>query len=265
MAEDKKGFLLYADQKELFDQLPNEKAGELIKHIFKYVNDENPESDDLLINLSFTSIKQQLKRDLKKYEDRIDKKSTSGREGNLKRWNKDVYDDYKKGNQSLEDAELYVKNRKTSHTDKVRSHHVANIAVNDTVTVNDNVKVIDKVIKEKIVYSQAVHECFNYSLNYFPKELHPKKKEIWLDTLEKLNRIDGYSFEDIKTVIKKTREDSFWSKNFLSIKKLRNSNKDGIKYYQVFKNQNNEQRNNNTEQKPTRGEELEDFIKQYGT
>jgi len=42
MAQDKKGFILYADQKALFDKLPNDKAGELIKHIFSFVNDEKP-------------------------------------------------------------------------------------------------------------------------------------------------------------------------------------------------------------------------------
>jgi hypothetical protein len=61
MAKDKKGFILYADQKALFEQLPNEKAGELIKFIFAYVNDENPVTEDLIINLAFTPIKQQLK------------------------------------------------------------------------------------------------------------------------------------------------------------------------------------------------------------
>jgi hypothetical protein len=67
MAEQKKGFILYADQKALFEQLPNEKAGELIKFIFAYVNDENPISEDIIINLAFTPIKQQLKRDLVKF------------------------------------------------------------------------------------------------------------------------------------------------------------------------------------------------------
>jgi spermidine synthase len=61
MAEGKKGFILYADQKELFDQLSDQKAGILIKHIFKYVNDENPINKDTIINLAFTPIKQQLK------------------------------------------------------------------------------------------------------------------------------------------------------------------------------------------------------------
>ena len=49
MAENKKSFVAYADWKETFDALSDEKAGQLIKHIFAYVNDENPESEDMLI------------------------------------------------------------------------------------------------------------------------------------------------------------------------------------------------------------------------
>jgi hypothetical protein len=86
MAKDKKGFILYADQKALFDQLPNEKAGELIKHIFSYVNDENPITEDLIINLAFTPIKQQLKRDLVKFEETKEKRSEAGKAGANKRW-----------------------------------------------------------------------------------------------------------------------------------------------------------------------------------
>ena len=79
MAEDKKGFILYADQKELFEQLPNDKAGELIKHIFAYVNDEQPETKDLLIKLAFTPIKQQFKRDLEKWETTKKGRSKAGK------------------------------------------------------------------------------------------------------------------------------------------------------------------------------------------
>ena len=143
MATNKKGFILYADQKELFDQLPNDKAGELIKHIFSYVNDENPITEDLLLKLAFTPIKQQLKRDLKKFEEVKDKKSISGREGNLKRWNIDLYNRYKDGDITLEIAENIAEGRKVSHTDKVPSQKVANIADNDNDNVKDNVKDIN--------------------------------------------------------------------------------------------------------------------------
>lgn len=78
MADSKKGFVLYADQRSIVDMLPNEKAGELLKHIFAYVNDENPISSDPLVNLAFEPIKLQLKRDLKRWEDTRSQRSKAG-------------------------------------------------------------------------------------------------------------------------------------------------------------------------------------------
>jgi hypothetical protein len=114
MAKDKKGFILYADQKALFDQLPNDKAGELIKFIFAYVNDENPVTEDIIINLAFTPIKQQLKRDLKKFEETKEKRSEAGKAGANKRW-------------------------QNIANDSKRILPIAKIADNDNVNVNDNV------------------------------------------------------------------------------------------------------------------------------
>ncbi len=229
MAEDKKGFLLYADQKELFDQLPNDKAGELIKHIMAYVNDENPISEDLIINLAFTPIKTQLKRDLKRYEGTKQSKSLSGKEGNLKRWNVDLYNDYKNGKHSLIEAEVIAKSRKVSVCDSSESHRVAKIAVNDTDTVIDNVKdkvtVIDKETKPKIPkeFSEAVRDCFINCLDFFPDHYKPKNQKIadqWMDTIHKLNTIEQIPFESIEAITKWARE-GWWSKNFQSLLKLR--------------------------------------------
>ena len=63
MAENKKSFILYADYINVFKELTNEEAGVLIKHLFSYVNDENPTLEDRLLKLTFEPIKQQLKRD----------------------------------------------------------------------------------------------------------------------------------------------------------------------------------------------------------
>jgi hypothetical protein len=82
MAENKKGFVLYADQKLIFDDLTNEEAGVLIKHIFSYVNDENPTLTDRLIDMAFKPIKLQLKRDLVKYEGVRERNTANAR----KRW-----------------------------------------------------------------------------------------------------------------------------------------------------------------------------------
>jgi hypothetical protein len=81
MAKNKKSFILYCDQQGVFNKLPDEIAGKLIKHIFAYVNDENPPCDDLLLSIAFEPIKTQLKRDLVKYEDYIEKQSVNGSKG----------------------------------------------------------------------------------------------------------------------------------------------------------------------------------------
>jgi len=84
VAENKKGFVLYADLIYTIEKMPIEKAGELFLHILNYVNDKNPVSEDLIINLTFEPIKQQLKRDLKKWEKTTTERSKSGHLGGIK-------------------------------------------------------------------------------------------------------------------------------------------------------------------------------------
>lgn len=85
MATDKASFLLYRDIKPMVDKLSDEQAGRLLKHILAYVNDEAPELDDQLLQIAFEPIKQSLKRDLKKWEDKREKARDAGRKGGLKR------------------------------------------------------------------------------------------------------------------------------------------------------------------------------------
>ncbi len=64
MAEEKKGFILYSDIIHTIEKLTDEQAGVLFKHILKYVNDLNPECEDLITEIAFEPIKQSLKRDI---------------------------------------------------------------------------------------------------------------------------------------------------------------------------------------------------------
>lgn len=68
MATDKKSFLLYCDIIHTVEQLTDEQAGDLFKHILRYVNDLNPQSVSVITKIAFEPIKQALKRDLDKYE-----------------------------------------------------------------------------------------------------------------------------------------------------------------------------------------------------
>lgn len=140
MAENKKSFVLYCDQQNVFKMLPDDVAGKLIKHIFAYVNDEYPETDDLILQLAFEPIKMQLKRDLRDWEEKKDNRSTNGKIGNLKRWNPDLYKQVTEQKIDIDEAVKIAEHRKTSHSDISESLRVAKIAVNDNVnvTVNDN-------------------------------------------------------------------------------------------------------------------------------
>lgn len=123
MAKDKKSFILYADQKDLFNKLPDDIAGKLIKHIYAYVNDENPTAQDLIIEIAFEPIKQQLKRDLKLFEEVKVKRSEAGKAGANKRWN-----------EMPNDATAC----EPMANDSKRINGIAKIAVNDNVNVNVN-------------------------------------------------------------------------------------------------------------------------------
>lgn len=92
MAENKKSILFYVDWGETFDQLPDQEAGKLIKHLCDYVRDKNPKSDSILINSVFANMKNTLKRDLNKWH----AKSEKNRENANKRWNKENANAYER-------------------------------------------------------------------------------------------------------------------------------------------------------------------------
>lgn len=81
MAEGKKSFLLYCDLIHTVEKLSDDEAGRLMKHILRYVNDLNPNTDDRIVELSFEPIKQGLKRDLQKYESIVERNRANGKKG----------------------------------------------------------------------------------------------------------------------------------------------------------------------------------------
>jgi len=83
MAKDKKTVVIYSDWIATFDKLTDEEAGKLIKHLLRYVNDQNPEADRMT-ELLFAQMQQQLKRDLKKWEQIKEARSKAGRFGGIK-------------------------------------------------------------------------------------------------------------------------------------------------------------------------------------
>lgn len=84
MADGKKSFLLYCDYIDQFEEMTDEEAGKLIKHLLRYVNDLNPEPVDRMTGLLFNPIKKQLKRDLQRWDGIVSERSKAGHLGGVK-------------------------------------------------------------------------------------------------------------------------------------------------------------------------------------
>jgi hypothetical protein len=81
MPDRKKSFILYADLIHTVRKLPPDKAGELFMCVLKYVNSEDVHIDDLLVDIAFEPIRQQLDRDMERYEQFCNKQSINGKRG----------------------------------------------------------------------------------------------------------------------------------------------------------------------------------------
>ena len=134
----KKSVLLHCDIIHTIEKLDDENAGLLFKHYLRYVNDQEPEAPNLLVEIAFEGIKQTLKRDLKSWEKTTESRSKAGQIGNLKRYNPDVYSNFINNKITFEEAINLAKDSKGSQK-------VANLAVKDKDKDKDNVKVKDKV------------------------------------------------------------------------------------------------------------------------
>jgi hypothetical protein len=83
MATEKNSFLLYCDIIHTVEKLKDVDAGALLKHILRYVNDQEPVTDNPIVEIAFEPIRQSLKRDLIKYENIRTRNSENAK----KRWN----------------------------------------------------------------------------------------------------------------------------------------------------------------------------------
>ena len=187
MAENKKSFILYADMASVFEKLPDEVAGKLIKIIFDYVNDKNPEVNDLLLQIAFEPIKLQLKRDLKSWEVFREKQSENGKLGGRPKKDKPILENPK-------NPSLLNKSQKS-----------LNVNVNDNVNVN--VKDINKREQNfKIELSQYEIEYGNKTIedfyNYWTEKNGTRTKMLFemqktWDTKKRLARWSSHSFGKI--------------------------------------------------------------------
>jgi hypothetical protein len=165
MAQGKKSFLLYCDQRGLFDKLPDEYAGRLIKHIFAYVNDENPETDDLVLTMAFEAIKTALKRDLQKYQEFVERQRVNGKSGGRP----------KKPNESQK-TQAFSEKPKKADNDSVSDNENENVKKKNTFPSIEDVK--DFFLEKGYSQDTAVKAFEYYSINEW-KDGNGKPVKNW--------------------------------------------------------------------------------------
>ncbi len=168
MAENKNRIIVYRDWISTFDALTDEEAGKLIKHFFRYINDQNPEAPDRLIKLLFEPIKQTLKRDLKAYESICEQ----NRENVAIRWNK-------------KDTTVYDHIRPdTKHTDSDIDNDIDSDIDSDKKRYKDKTKYADFVSMTEDEYKKLI-------------ELHgDKNTRILIEILDNYKGANGKKYKN---------------------------------------------------------------------
>lgn len=152
MATGKKSVLLYCDLIHTVEKLSNEDAGELFKHYLRYINDLDPITDNVMVDVIFESIKQNLKRDLQKWEARAERSKENGKLGGRPK-----------------------KPKKPSGLNKNPTEPRKPDTVTVTDTVNDNVTVINKQIPAYLDFKNyALDKCSELNFNVSENQINAK-------------------------------------------------------------------------------------------
>lgn len=122
----KDSFILYTEQKEVIDKLTDEQAGKLIKAIYEYVETDKMPQLDSLLEIVIIPFKQNIDRNIDKWEQIKQKRSEAGKIGA----------EIKKQKQAKQANANFAKSKEANQA----------VNVNENVNVNDNVNVKDKKI-----------------------------------------------------------------------------------------------------------------------
>jgi len=141
----KKSFILYTDLISVVEKLPPDKAGELFLLILQHVNGKAPDVNDLLLQIAFEPIKNQLHRDFESWEDTCNKRAKAGKAGGLKSG----------------ESRSKTKQNEANEADTVTDN------VNETVTDYDNVNVNEK--ENESENDNVIHQppLSSFSFNQF--------------------------------------------------------------------------------------------------
>jgi len=186
MAVNKKSFLLYVDLIHTVEKLPDDYAGKLFKHLLQYVNDMNPETDDIVINVAFEPIKQSLKRDLVRWDETREKRSRAGKMSAEKR-NKNEHNEH-----MLTHVEFVEQKQTSVNTpQQAPTNSTDNVNVNVSVINNNNTVDVENIDFDSLL--NLINDTFKRSF----RTINQKNRQAFNARMKQ-----GYKKTDIQTAIK---------------------------------------------------------------
>lgn len=162
-----RNIILFQSYKENISLLSQKQKGDLLDAIFAFNEGEEVELD-AITKMAFSFIKADMNRNFEKWQETKNERSYSGRLGNIKRWNNDLYEQIIAKKITLEEAERIAKNRKESlcdNSDSLKSlaiANVANIAIDKDIDIDIDISKKEKNTKKKKFAKPTVEEVRNY-------------------------------------------------------------------------------------------------------
>lgn len=177
MAKD--SFILYLEQKQIFEMLTDEEAGQLIKAIFEYEDTGQTVTLDRSLQIAFLPIKNVLDRNKEKYEKVVER----NKKNIEKRWNKE-YTKNTTGKNGIP--------KNTKNTDNDNEHDNDNEYDNDKKEKNKKRKTFDDVFSENHFSNDLENTIKDFidMRKTIKKPMTTKALELLIRNLKKLTNLE---------------------------------------------------------------------------
>ena len=214
MAEGKKSFIVYTSWKSWLDTLSDSQKGQWLAWMMDYTNDLNPEyPSDQVVKMACIMVQDVLKRDLKKYDDKV-KSIKVAREKRKQKY--EINTDFNKNNIEKEknNTETKIETSVISNSNHTEITSV-NVNVNDNVNVNVSSKddvYINNTLEQNALAETARREAlFNKFWENYPKKKNKDKCKKWF--MNKNRKVDEALVDEMINAILIQSTSEQWQKS----------------------------------------------------
>lgn len=224
MAVGKKSVIIYCDLIHTIEKMDDKTAGVFFKHYLRYINDLDPKTDNQLVDITFESVKQNLKRDLLKWEKRAQASRNNG----------------KLGGRPPKEEEPKEPTRLIDNLTEPKEPVNVNVNgnVSGSVKVNDIININSLLLSEINIsdVKEGLKDYFNIAISFqklFIKNLQEKeapfttqkkaKFKNYVDPIRLMITNDGIKKEQLQDIYKflDSKKGEWWKDKILSTSKLR--------------------------------------------